>query len=70
MRWLALTLIALQAATCGQSGRLTLPEDAAARPVMAPIAVVAMAAAVTMTAAVTMADAVTKTDAAPRQALR
>ncbi|MFU8814175.1 MAG: hypothetical protein ACNA7W_02445 [Pseudomonadales bacterium] len=43
MRWLALTLITLQAATCGQSGRLTLPEEAAAQP--APAAMVAFALA-------------------------
>lgn len=27
MRWLVLTVVILQAATCGQSGPLTLPED-------------------------------------------
>ncbi len=27
MRWLLLTLITLQAATCGQKGPLTLPDD-------------------------------------------
>lgn len=27
MRWLALVLFALQAATCGQKGPLTLPES-------------------------------------------
>lgn len=32
MRWLLLTLITLQAATCGQSGRLTLPEDSSVVP--------------------------------------
>jgi predicted small lipoprotein YifL len=32
MRWLLLTLIALQAASCGQSGPLVLPEQTLAPP--------------------------------------
>jgi len=39
MRWLLLTLITLQAATCGQKGPLTLPDDEqamAARAAAAP----------------------------------
>ncbi|MEQ8860625.1 MAG: lipoprotein [Pseudomonadales bacterium] len=36
MRWLAVTLIILQTATCGQKGPLTLPERPAAVTAVAP----------------------------------
>ncbi|MDZ7668661.1 MAG: lipopeptide [Gammaproteobacteria bacterium] len=39
MRWLLLTLITLQAATCGQKGPLTVPDDEqalVARPAAVP----------------------------------
>lgn len=41
MRWLLLTLITLQTATCGQKGPLTLPDDEQAA--AAPMAVHAAA---------------------------
>jgi predicted small lipoprotein YifL len=36
MRWLLLTLIALQAASCGQSGPLVLPDQTLAPSATAP----------------------------------
>lgn len=36
MRWLLLTLITLQTATCGQKGPLTLPDDEQAAAAVTP----------------------------------
>jgi len=35
MRWLLLIVVALQVASCGQTGPLRLPEDTVARPLIA-----------------------------------